>query len=682
MHLLHLADGLRPPVRVGVTIAFALAISFALPQDLHAAPAPPSSPVQAVASVNRSQFSPLEWDALVNEFDMVIGLTAAGYDFPGRIDEFRAVNQTTPVLTYVELTGIQGGNIGDDRYDQYDVVEDVFFHTAEPASLRVYNVSGGLAMTWIRDSRDRSGGAYTAPGVEEYLIEKAPSETGPWSEAIAPFAEDGSFFHTVTLPGADTSAWYRIRSRLADDRIVDYAWPTQPDTSPTVIVSGIFVGTTFSAVVYGPDAPTDPADLRLQVDVNRNRVWEPQEHVVATDRVSLGDGYWEYSGTTGSAVPTANYRFRLTNVSGVGAPADGESYSPSRRNSRLQTRFGAFIFKPDHPLAETIHTQRLHDALDAGYNGLHLDFAYDDMSPTWISAADVVPREQAEADNLPNSVRDLIGVLQADQPNAIIHFNGYFVAENPANFYAYLDEATGAAFEFFVFGFQHGVTEIHPSTTRSVDNIIETSHQRNKNSVAVTLEAADNVVARLKALALYLVIAHEKIYFAYTSTDHQSVDWYPEYRVPLGTPLIPTLDGSNHVHPSSPNVVFRKYTHGQVLFNLSETTPFVLDLPETHYRLSVTGGLDPIVGGDGRAFYVPVDRVTIAPRDGVILVTDPPPGTSCPTDILGDGHVGFSDLLQLLTQWGPCPGCPEDVDGGGTVGMSDLFRVLATWGPC
>ena len=54
----------------------------------------------------------------------------------------------------------------------------------------------------------------------------------------------------------------------------------------------------------------------------------------------------------------------------------------------------------------------------------------------------------------------------------------------------------------------------------------------------------------------------------------------------------------------------------------------------------------------------------------------------CPADLGGDGSVGTSDLLDLLTQWGTDPGGPPDFDGDGNVGTSDLLELLANWGPC
>jgi hypothetical protein len=54
----------------------------------------------------------------------------------------------------------------------------------------------------------------------------------------------------------------------------------------------------------------------------------------------------------------------------------------------------------------------------------------------------------------------------------------------------------------------------------------------------------------------------------------------------------------------------------------------------------------------------------------------------CTGDLDGDGNVGTSDLLTLLSAWGPNPGHPADFDGDGNVGTSDLLTLLAAWGPC
>ncbi len=53
-------------------------------------------------------------------------------------------------------------------------------------------------------------------------------------------------------------------------------------------------------------------------------------------------------------------------------------------------------------------------------------------------------------------------------------------------------------------------------------------------------------------------------------------------------------------------------------------------------------------------------------------------------DLNGDGLVGVTDLIQLLTSWGrcepPCPPlCPADLDGDCGVRITDLLILLSNW---
>jgi hypothetical protein len=53
-----------------------------------------------------------------------------------------------------------------------------------------------------------------------------------------------------------------------------------------------------------------------------------------------------------------------------------------------------------------------------------------------------------------------------------------------------------------------------------------------------------------------------------------------------------------------------------------------------------------------------------------------------PGDLDGDGVVGITDLLILLSDWGRCPPgpCTSDLDRDGAVGITDLLILLANWG--
>lgn len=55
----------------------------------------------------------------------------------------------------------------------------------------------------------------------------------------------------------------------------------------------------------------------------------------------------------------------------------------------------------------------------------------------------------------------------------------------------------------------------------------------------------------------------------------------------------------------------------------------------------------------------------------------------CEADLDGNGEVGFTDLLTMISEWGYCTSaCPSDIVLSGQVDFNDLLVVLATWGPC
>lgn len=91
--------------------------------------------------------------------------------------------------------------------------------------------------------------------------------------------------------------------------------------------------------------------------------------------------------------------------------------------------------------------------------------------------------------------------------------------------------------------------------------------------------------------------------------------------------------------------------------------------------VTITGG--PCSTFDEIRFYTPT---TVGVGDPIL---DNLTWTvACPTDINGDGSVGFADLLSMLNAWGPCDRCPEDTNCSGFVGFDDLTAVLNTWEPC
>ena len=73
--------------------------------------------------------------------------------------------------------------------------------------------------------------------------------------------------------------------------------------------------------------------------------------------------------------------------------------------------------------------------------------------------------------------------------------------------------------------------------------------------------------------------------------------------------------------------------------------------------------------------------VAINEQDHIKALTFADAGLSWAERRIMDGG-SFSDLLDVLSNWGPCDACPEDLDESGAVDFGDLLRVLSGWGPC
>ena len=50
-----------------------------------------------------------------------------------------------------------------------------------------------------------------------------------------------------------------------------------------------------------------------------------------------------------------------------------------------------------------------------------------------------------------------------------------------------------------------------------------------------------------------------------------------------------------------------------------------------------------------------------------------------PGDVDGDGLVGISDLLIVLSDWGSCHSCAADANGDTHVNITDLLIILSNW---
>lgn len=90
--------------------------------------------------------------------------------------------------------------------------------------------------------------------------------------------------------------------------------------------------------------------------------------------------------------------------------------------------------------------------------------------------------------------------------------------------------------------------------------------------------------------------------------------------------------------------------------------------------LGIALGGTPGAGALAARLEPGVERRVVA-ADAAALRRDGVPG-----DIVGDGRVGFADLLELASQWGRSGvNLPADLDGDGTVGIEDVERLRPSY---
>ena len=559
-------------------------------------------------------------------FDAIGGLGNHGASFPGAIDRFREIDQTTPVLSY---RGANQIHLGDDQYYPLDLVEGSFLHSADPACLKIVGF-GGQAIGWFRqDVRERQiNPYYDPPGVLEYLVEYAVDD-GPWTQLGEPIPEEGDYLLSFVDSTLEAGREYRVRTRLTDESVVDYSWSAAAASAEgRVLAIGMLSwDQEIHALCYGPSCPSDPTEVVLEVDRNRNRVFGEESSVPEyserwpCDTVEAqGDGGLLYSGQAGFTTSgLVAYRMVIDGDPAANLPEQG-SYQWAGHNNRIQMpKFSAMLTDPSHPLwIETLVT-RFADALDVGYDGLRLDFVFDTIEESWRATS--LPHDWTGPGDmtLRDGMLDMLAALRESQPDALLEINGFFVVDDRENFWSYMEYADIGDVEFFGYGFTEA-TNLSDSTPEAMASLIQAG-QLGEQLIAIAGRGVDDHVARLGGLALYLLVANEHSYFCY-EIDYELFPVFPEWEVPLGAPVGDVDEPYPALYTDQGGLLSRVFENGEAHFNWSDTTVSV-DLVGAAYRLAVSGGIDQLAGSDGEVNYEEIDQLDLAPYEAAILVYDP-----------------------------------------------------------
>ncbi len=637
-------------MRIGTFIAFWVT-AIPGPRAVQAQ-APQNTPVHIFGMVHRQRpipptqwFTNQEFQVMANHMGILNGPDGGGISFPGPFDEVLAINPDAVSLAQWEAMDVQPGDSA--RMEALDVVEDVFIHSADPASLTA-SVNGTQTTLWfIQDIRGAQiAPQYTPPGVTEYLVEWAPNATGPWT-LLQTIPDQGFMFYNAVDSTVDASRFYRIRTRLLDDRVIDFSWTAQIDLTATisVAIASVTLGGDMTILCYG-DAPTDPANARLEVDLNNNKVFEVSERFPLATVAAFGDGGTLFTGPTTNPLVAADLQSFRAVVTGdtqtVRGPVLG-AYQTARLNNRINSRsHDPYLIWASHPLHIAQTLERLDAALVLGFAGMRFDFAFDTLELDW--AASGVPPDWVVGTGdtrIADSVETFLATIKASRPEAILTINGRWAVNDPSNLFdRYMPHVDGADVEFFVIGNDADATSIQSNTATSLGAVWRL---RSMGKLAFCLAGANrlNLEGRLKSFAFYLFVTDDNTYFYNELGDefNQSVVYFPEWDVPLGQPIAPTTDFADLVDPANPNLLSRDFDSGRVIYN-NGLAPQVVAPGRTMDLLSVEGGLSPLAGGDGLAVYESVTSVTIQPGDVAILVD----GNSVPAA----SRFGFVVLFLLL----------------------------------
>lgn len=617
-------------------------------------PAAPTleSPVRIYAPLNRmpANFTQNELDVMLRHYDIIAGLDGHGeYRDTDYAATLRASRLDLPVLCYASAMDISAAK---PEFSLVDAHEDLFWHSADPASLRVGRATLGDIVWFRRDQRAARNG-----NVAGYLVEKAASAAGPW-EIIGNLIPDNSnefYRQEVTAATAATAVVYRVRAQMADASIRLYSGIVAPVNVGNLFLAaaGLSVPAnaaepaadiTYQAHCYGSNCPTAPADIHLALDLNNNRQYGaavcradtqgaplPADLAAGCERfaftgVSTAGDDSRYTLTLRVPIPSParSYRVVLAADATVTAHNSGESYQTLPWNNRLfMPDFYAQLVRAADPRWIDIQLDRLAACRARGYTGMRFDFALTTLEPTWM-ASGLPPDWQVGDTRIRNETLAMFSALRAAAPTAHFTFNGLFTDVVPyTGFDDLLQTTSGGDIEYFAFRVNaNGQTE--RASTDAIRDALEGMLRANaagRWGAALAAGRAQDTEARLTSLALYLLVAGPDSYYFY-STDiaYQSMELYPEWSIPLGAPKSLPTSLTDLESPTTPGV-FERHFDGGVVYANTSTSNVDIALGATGYRVGLSGGRSPELGGTGQMFTTPTTTLTLVPGAAAIVLS-------------------------------------------------------------
>ncbi|HET9913182.1 MAG TPA: putative glycoside hydrolase, partial [Anaerolineales bacterium] len=134
----------------------------------------------------------------------------------------------------------------------------------------------------------------------------------------------------------------------------------------------------------------------------------------------------------------------------------------------------------------------------------------------------------------------------------------------------------------------------------------------------------ENVEDRLFLLGSYLLVKGHHTYLNFEFSTEP--EWFPEYEIPIGTPVGGTPQSISSLWHADLGVYARTYTNGLVLVNPSDKPQEIVFQKTGYQAVPSGGGIVPADGdiSDWTVGYVQVTAVTLAPNQAAVLLVEPP----------------------------------------------------------
>jgi hypothetical protein len=516
------------------------------------------------------QYDQAQLELLAQKFSPVV--MGPGYmSDPAKLRRLHELNPKLKVLDYAAPDAMRP------YFPDWGFVnshEEMFVHSANPASPVATWTGKGILITWTGDRRD------TFP-VAGYVLYRGLSQN-QIGERIGPNPiTDTAFTDVGAAPGA--TYWYILNTRGGDGSEYTYSQPFTTDTAApssepaltSATNSGSTPGTTivFRAVCSGQNT-----SVTLHVDVNRNhRFDEPGE--TAPMRLDPKD---PTSFQATMAAPDQGGLPYYVECSAGGPPVrlPTEGAYVTNVNNRLHNP----DVRSDYDLMNVANSSwqqhfvqmTLQEVQQLGYDGLLVDTVGADI-PYWESDATPQgsPYYSPEAWNA--GVRSMLTKLRSGLAAKTLFYNGGD---------SFLDVADGVLSE----GWGHpNWTDNYPTEQQWIDALDYTLaiEQYPKVNLLVSGGRGSDAQSRMYSFASFLLVADGQTRYAYLP-DYLNLQYYPEYDLDLGQPWQRARNAAELLRAGS-NVYAREFSKGTAFVNPSETAQHVA-LDGSYSLVELTGG--------------------------------------------------------------------------------------------